>query len=77
MANDNISRSSQSEPPITGKGNTQASVSTHVGRNSVEIDPNALKHLIDTLRASSQPEVKALDLSESATLPSRSETSAD
>jgi hypothetical protein len=70
MANDN-------DPPMTGKRDTPPSVSTHVGRNSVEIDPNALKHLIDTLRASSPPEVKALDLPESATLPSRPETSTD
>jgi hypothetical protein len=77
MANDNIGRSSQSAPPITGKGDSPPSVSTHVGRNSVEIDPNALKHLIDTLRASSSPAEKALDHPESATLPSRPETSTD
>ena len=77
MANDNIGRSSQSDPPMTGKRDTPPSVSTHVGRNSVEIDPNALKHLIDTLRASSPPTVKALDHPESETLPSRPETSAD
>ena len=73
MANDNISRRSQSDP-TTGKRDTPSSVSTHVGRNSVEIDPNALKHLIDTLRASS-PEEKPLDKPQST--PSRPETSAD
>lgn len=51
MANDNVSRDSQSEPAKTGKRNTPTSVSMHVGRNTVEVDPDALKHLIDTLRA--------------------------
>jgi hypothetical protein len=51
MANDKVSRNSQSEPANTDKRTTPSSVSMRVGRNTVEVDPDALKRLIDTLRA--------------------------
>ena len=51
MTNDNIKRGSQSVSASTGKMTTSPSVTMHVGRNTVEIDPIALKRLLDTLKA--------------------------
>jgi hypothetical protein len=50
MANDNKNRSQQCEPANTAE-NTSRTVPMHIGRNTVQVDPRALRHLIETLRA--------------------------
>jgi hypothetical protein len=47
MTNNNTKPSAAS----TSKKSSLSSVPTRVGKDAVTIDPNALRHLIDTLRA--------------------------
>jgi hypothetical protein len=58
MAKDNINRGPQSQPASDVKKHSSRFVPMHVGRNTVHVDPRALKHLIDTLRARLDPESK-------------------
>ena len=48
----NVSPGSHSAPANTGSGPAVSpSVATHVGGHKVRIDANALKHLINTIKA--------------------------
>jgi hypothetical protein len=58
MANDNINRGPQSQPATTVKNHASPFVPMHVGKSTVQVDPRALRHLIDTLRAKVDPESK-------------------
>ena len=59
MANHSTKRDAESMPANTVERTTSTSVSTHVGRNTVQIDARALRCLIDTLRARLHSEAKA------------------
>jgi hypothetical protein len=50
MANENVKLGSQSASAKTGGTDTSPLVSTHVAGTKVQIDPGALKHLVETLR---------------------------
>jgi hypothetical protein len=55
MAYDNINHAPQSAPADTSNTSSSSPVSTHIGKNAVQIDPDALRRLIDTLRAKLSP----------------------
>ena len=46
-----INRGPQSASEDTSNANSSSVISTHIGKNAVQIDLEALRHLIDTVRA--------------------------
>ena len=46
-----INRGPQSASEETSNVNSSSIISTHIGKNAVQIDLEALRHLIDTVRA--------------------------
>ena len=59
MTNDTVKRGPQNVSENTPERPLSFPVSTHVGRETVQIDASALRHLIDTLRARLSSERKS------------------
>jgi hypothetical protein len=52
---DDRTSTEESVESTTGQDRSTSPVSTHVGRNTVEIDVSALRHLVDTMKAKLRP----------------------
>ena len=59
MANDTVKRGHQSVEENTSEKATSSPISARVGRDTVQIDAVALRHLIETIRARLNPERKS------------------